>query len=143
MTKVPTARILVIDDNPEVVDVLATCLREEGYEVLGAPTGHEGLKDFILSRPDLILLDIALPGGMDGIELLKRIHSINPTSLARSRTSTSRSILPTSSGLSPWRSSHTILGPRRRVCPEGCGGFQIVDRPEFKIVRLHERPASL
>src|SRR5207249_10887952 len=70
----PISRILVIDDNPEVVDVLATCLREEGYEVLGAPTGHEGLKDFILSRPDLILLDIALPGGMDGIELLKRIH---------------------------------------------------------------------
>ena len=80
MTKVPTARILVIDDNPEVVDILATCLREEGYGVLGALTGDEGLKDFNLSRPDLILLDIALPGGMDGIELLKRIHSINPTS---------------------------------------------------------------
>src|SRR2546426_4575245 len=80
MTKVPTARILVIDDNPEVVDILATCLREEGYGVLGALTGDEGLKDFILSRPDLVLLDIALPGSMDGIELLKRIHSINPTS---------------------------------------------------------------
>jgi len=80
MTKVPTARILVIDDNPEVVDILATCLREEGYGVLGALTGEEGLKDFILSRPDLVLLDIALPGGMDGIELLKRIHSVNPTS---------------------------------------------------------------
>jgi len=80
MMKVPTARILVIDDNPEVVDILATCLREEGYGVLGALTGEEGLKDFILSRPDLVLLDIALPGGMDGIELLKRIHSVNPTS---------------------------------------------------------------
>ena len=78
--KVPTAKILVIDDNPEVVDTLATCLREQGYGVLGASTGDEGLKDFILSRPDLVLLDIALPGGMDGIELLKRIHSINPVS---------------------------------------------------------------
>jgi DNA-binding NtrC family response regulator len=79
MMKVPTARILVIDDNPEVVDILVTCLREAGYGVLGALTGAEGLKDFVLSRPDLVLLDIALPDGMDGIELLKRIHSINPT----------------------------------------------------------------
>lgn len=39
-----------------------------------------GLKDFTLSRPDLVLLDIALPGGLDGIELLKRMRSINPTS---------------------------------------------------------------
>ena len=80
MMKVPTARVLVIDDNPEVVDILATCLRKEGYGVLGALTGDSGLKDFILSRPDLVLLDIALPGGMDGIELLKRMRVINPTS---------------------------------------------------------------
>jgi len=79
MMKVPTARILVIDDNPAVVDILVTCLREAGYGVLGALTGDEGLKDFVLSRPDLVLLDIALPDGMDGIELLKRIRSINPT----------------------------------------------------------------
>ena len=79
MMKVPTARILVIDDNSEVVDVLATSLREEGYGVSGALTGDEGLKLVILSRPDLVLLDIALPGGMDGIELLKRIRSIDPT----------------------------------------------------------------
>jgi DNA-binding NtrC family response regulator len=78
--KVPSAtRILVVDDHPGVVDILVTCLREEGYGVLGALTGDVGLKDFILSRPDLVLLDIALPGGMNGIELLKRIRSISPT----------------------------------------------------------------
>jgi DNA-binding NtrC family response regulator len=80
MINVPAAKILVIDDNPEVVDILVTRLRETGYGVLGALTGDDGLKDFILSRPDLVLLDIALPGGMDGLEVLKRIHSINPTS---------------------------------------------------------------
>ena len=74
-----SARILVVDDHPGVVDILVTCLREEGYGVLGALTGDVGLKDFILSRPDLVLLDIALPGGMNGIELLKRIRSISPT----------------------------------------------------------------
>jgi len=76
--KVPTARILVIDDNLTVVDILATALGEEGYGVLSAVTSDEGLKLFILSQPDLVLLDIALPG-MNGIDMLKRIRSIAPT----------------------------------------------------------------
>jgi len=77
---VPAARILVIDDNPNLVDILVTCLRDEGYGVSGALTGDDGLKDFLLSRPDLVLLDLALAGEMGGLELLKRIHSINPRS---------------------------------------------------------------
>jgi len=76
--KVPTARILVIDDNPAVVHILATVLGEEGYGVSSALTSDEGLKLFVLSHPDLVLLDIALPG-MNGIEVLKRIRSIVPT----------------------------------------------------------------
>lgn len=79
MMKAPSARILVVDDHPGVVDILITCLREEGYGVLGALTGDVGLKDFVLSRPDLVLLDIGLPGRMNGLELLKRIRSISPT----------------------------------------------------------------
>jgi two-component system, NtrC family, nitrogen regulation response regulator NtrX len=75
--KVPTARILVIDDDPAVVDTLVTLLGEEGYGVSSAVTSDEGLKLFILSHPDLVLLDIALPG-MNGIEMLKRIRSIAP-----------------------------------------------------------------
>ncbi|SRR6266478_4698491 len=79
MVRVPVARILVIDDDPEVVDTLVTYLCEEGYGVSGALTSDEGLKSVILSRPDLVLLDVLLPGGMNGIEVLKRIRSINPT----------------------------------------------------------------
>src|SRR5437660_9452456 len=79
MVRVPVARILVIDDDPEVVDILVTHLREEGYGVSGALTSDEGLKLVILSRPDLVLLDVLLPGGMNGIKVLKRIRSINPT----------------------------------------------------------------
>ena len=78
MVRVPVARILVIDDNPEIVDILVTCLRKEGYGVLGALTGDDGLRLITTSRPDLVLLDITLPG-MDGIEVLKRIRAINPT----------------------------------------------------------------
>ncbi len=76
--KVPTARILVIDDNLAVVDILVNVLAEEGYEVSSAVTSDEGLELFIQSRPDLVLLDIALPG-MSGIEMLKQIRSIART----------------------------------------------------------------
>ncbi len=80
MVRVPVARIVVIDDDPEVVDLLVSYLREEGYGVLGALTIDEGIRLVSLSRPDLVLLDILLPGGMNGIEVLKRIRSIDPTS---------------------------------------------------------------
>ena len=79
VVKAPAAKILVIDDNAAVVDVLLACLHEEGYKVSGALTGEEGLKGFILFRPDLVLLDVALAGGMDGVEVLKRIRLINPS----------------------------------------------------------------
>ena len=71
-------RILVIDDNPSVVDMISTFLREEGYGVLGALTGDDGLKLAILARPELVLLDIGLPG-TNGLELLMRIRLMNPS----------------------------------------------------------------
>src|SRR5215475_1025906 len=74
----PASRILVIDDNPNVVDILGRRLQEEGYRLLSALTSDAGLKLAILSRPELVLLDLALPG-TNGIELLKRIRSTNPT----------------------------------------------------------------
>jgi len=78
MMRVPIARIFVIDDNPAVVDLLVTCLGEEGDGVIGALTSDDGLRLITSSRPDLVLLDITLPG-MNGIEVLKRIRSIDPT----------------------------------------------------------------
>ena len=78
MMKVPTARILVVDDNAAVLDILVTCLGEEGYEVSGALTGDEGLELFASACPDLVLLDITLSDGMNGVEVLKRIRSIDP-----------------------------------------------------------------
>jgi DNA-binding response OmpR family regulator len=78
--KTSVGRILVIDDNSAVVDILATHLRGAGYGVSSALTGDEGLKGFILARPDLVLLDITLPGEMSGIKVLKRIRAIDPAS---------------------------------------------------------------
>ena len=73
----PATRILVIDDNQSLLDMISTCLRGEGYRVLGALSGDEGLKLAILSRPELVLLDIGLPE-INGLELLTRIRSMNP-----------------------------------------------------------------
>ena len=78
MVKVPAARILVIDDDAKVVDLLMLRLREEGYGVLGALTGDAGVKLAIASRPDLVMLDLTLPG-MPGIDVLKHLRTINPT----------------------------------------------------------------
>ena len=77
MVRASGARILVIDDNLEVVDLLVTRLRAEGYGALGALTSDEGLKLVNLTRPDLVLLDITLPD-VNGVEVLKRIRSIAP-----------------------------------------------------------------
>jgi two-component system alkaline phosphatase synthesis response regulator PhoP len=67
------AKILVIDDEPSIVNLVAAYLKPEGYEVLTAADGPAGLKTARAFKPDLIILDIMLPG-MDGIELLSRLR---------------------------------------------------------------------
>ena len=67
------AKILVIDDEPSIVNLVAAYLKPEGYEVLTAMDGESGLKAARALRPDLIILDIMLPG-IDGIELLSRLR---------------------------------------------------------------------
>ena len=79
MMTASASRVLVIDDNPEVVDILVTLLGEEGYRVQSALSSDEGLKLFIQSRPDIVLLDITLAGDMNGVDVLKRMRSIEPT----------------------------------------------------------------
>src|SRR5512140_3015527 len=67
------AKILVIDDEPSIVNLVTAYLKPEGYEVHTAMDGPAGLKAARAFKPDLIILDIMLPG-MDGIELLSRLR---------------------------------------------------------------------
>ena len=67
------AKILVIDDEPSIVNLITAYLKPEGYEVHTAMDGVSGLKSARVYKPDLIVLDIMLPG-MDGLELLSRLR---------------------------------------------------------------------
>ena len=67
------AKILVIDDEPSITNLVSAYLKPEGYEVYTAADGHAGLKAARAFKPDLIILDVMLPG-MDGIELLSRLR---------------------------------------------------------------------
>ena len=68
-----SAKILVIDDEQSIVDLVTAYLRDEGYEVFTAMDGPSGLKAARAFKPDLIVLDVMLPG-MDGIELLSQLR---------------------------------------------------------------------
>jgi two-component system nitrogen regulation response regulator NtrX len=72
------ARILVIDDEAAIRDSLRMILEYEDYQFLGAAGGQEGIALVQRDRPDLVLLDIKMPG-MDGIEVLRKLHAFDET----------------------------------------------------------------
>ena len=71
------AKVLVVDDEPEAVELLVEFLSSKGYEVLTATSGEEALRRVREDRPHLVLLDIRMPK-MSGLEVLKRIREIDP-----------------------------------------------------------------
>ncbi len=68
------ARILVVDDEIEIVRALERSLAAHGFEVFTAGSGEEALEAISLHRPDLILLDLGLPS-MSGLEVIKRVRA--------------------------------------------------------------------
>lgn len=72
-------RILVVDDEPDILNLLDYNLRKAGFKVLSAKDGPEAIDTARLKKPDLILLDIMLPD-MEGTEVLKRLKTYEATS---------------------------------------------------------------
>jgi two-component system, OmpR family, alkaline phosphatase synthesis response regulator PhoP len=66
-------KILVVDDEPSIVKLVSAYLRPEGYDVFTAADGLAGLKAARTFKPDVVILDIMLPG-MDGLELLQQLR---------------------------------------------------------------------
>ncbi len=68
-------KVLLIEDEKNIMELLQYNLEKEGYKMAWAADGQQGLKLFSEEKPDLILLDLMLPG-MDGLEVCRRLRSL-------------------------------------------------------------------
>jgi two-component system OmpR family response regulator len=71
------AKVLVIDDEQGIRALLDTLLRRKGYDVIVAESGQKGLECFRRERPDVLVLDLKMPG-MDGLTVLRQVRSLDP-----------------------------------------------------------------
>jgi DNA-binding response OmpR family regulator len=74
-------RVLVVDDEPTIVEIVGRYLDRAGYEAAGAADGFEALEAAAAARPDLVVLDLMLPG-IDGIEVMRRLRELPGPPLA-------------------------------------------------------------
>lgn len=82
-------RVLIVDDDPALAEMLGIVLRGEGYDVTHCPDGGAALSAFRDTKPDLVLLDVMLPG-MSGVEVCRKIRaeSVVPIIMLTARTDT-------------------------------------------------------
>ena len=69
-------KVLIIDDEKDILDTLSSILEDEGFSVSKAADGKEGLALFEREKPDIVLLDVWMPE-LDGIQVLKKIKKKN------------------------------------------------------------------
>jgi len=74
-------KILVVDDAPRVVRLVSEVLKAVGYQVMAATSGESAIEMVALEQPDLVLLDILLPPGIDGYEICRRIREFSDVPL--------------------------------------------------------------
>src|SRR6202140_5837044 len=78
-TSATTERVLVVDDEPDIVALVAYHLAKSGYSVSTATNGHEGLAAARRDKPSIIVLDLMLPG-LSGLEVMEELRSGGATS---------------------------------------------------------------
>ena len=76
-------KILIVDDHADIRKLLRMAMEFVAYEIFEAVDGSQGLKMAQELKPDLILLDVMMPGGMDGLEVCRRIK--NDSSLSHTK----------------------------------------------------------
>ena len=70
--------IVVVEDDANIADLLDMYLRREGFRVLQAATGQDGLEIIQREHPRMAILDVSLPGGIDGLEVCRRVRATSP-----------------------------------------------------------------
>ncbi|MBI2014263.1 MAG: response regulator, partial [Candidatus Rokubacteria bacterium] len=70
-------KILVVDDEQEVLDIMVECISQAGYRALPARSGREALKIFNAEHPELMITDLVMPE-MNGLELIEAVRAISP-----------------------------------------------------------------
>jgi len=74
------AKILVVDDDPDLVYGICLCLEAAGHQVVTAKNGVEGLEKIKNEKPDLIVLDVMMETSTEGFQLAMKVRSPDPTS---------------------------------------------------------------
>jgi len=105
-----TKRILVVEDNETNMYLISFILKSRGYEIIEARSGEEGAGIAIKEKPDLIIMDIQLPG-IDGLETTRRI-----------RKSEAAGDIPIVA-----LTSHAMTGDREKALRAGCTGY--IEKP--------------
>jgi len=153
-------KILVIDDEPSIVNLVTAYLKPEGYEVYTAADGNAGLKAARVYKPDLIVLDLMLPG-MDGIQVLSQLRRESNVYviLLTAKTEETDKIVGLSVGaddyvikpFSPRELVARIKAALRRLQPGTGGGFEnnilafrhVRIDAGARLVTVDEQPAEL
>lgn len=75
MAAVSETTIVVVEDDPHIADLVEMYLRQEGYRVVQSATGERGLEAVRDQRPGIVIVDVGLPGGIDGLEVCRRLRA--------------------------------------------------------------------
>lgn len=152
-------RLLVVDDDRSIREIMKLSLEEEGYLVDTAETAEDALDQVRRLAPDLMILDVMLPGGMSGFDLTKEIRRTSnlPIVLLTARTDTIDKVVGLESGADdyvekPFEMRELVARLRallRRVSSDDSdaprvhrvGPVEI--RPDEGVVRKHDEPVSL
>lgn len=148
-------RILVVEDDEDIVDVLRRTLRAEGYEVAAVGDGQEALDRALSYIPDLVILDLGLPG-MDGVEVCRELRQDGdvPVLMLTARTETDDMVEGLDSGADdyltkPFERVELLARIRallRRRPPRGSAMLVVGDlqlSPDAREVRRGERDIEL
>jgi DNA-binding response OmpR family regulator len=154
-TDTVTGRVLVVEDDAAIADVLRRALRQEGHEVRSAQDGVEALEVAEAFVPDLVILDLGLPK-LDGVEVCRRLRAESdaPILILTARTDTEDRVEGLDSGaddylMKPFERKELLARMRalmRRRPPQGTASLTVGDlrlNPDTREVYRGERPIDL